>query len=114
MRLPGLLIKQGPGWRSGAIAPVRLEPGRVNCLRMSNERVTSPNEDWQPDAWSEQRLAVGGRNTRASARRPGGRTGLDRRLDGGGVPLRCGHPKSVTAGRGDPGVGETTLVSPTP
>ena len=32
-------------------------------------------------AISEQRLAVGGGNTRAPARRPGGRTGLERRLD---------------------------------
>ncbi len=35
-------------------------------------------------AISEQRLAVGGGYTRASARRPGGRTGLERRLDGVG------------------------------
>jgi hypothetical protein len=35
-------------------------------------------------AISEQWLAVGGGNARASARRPGGRTGLERRLDGGG------------------------------
>jgi hypothetical protein len=40
------------------------------------------------DAISEQRLAVGGGNTRAPARRPGGRTGLERRLDGGGDELR--------------------------
>ena len=32
-------------------------------------------------ALSEQRLAVGGGNTRAPARRPGGRTGLERRPD---------------------------------
>ena len=37
---------------------------------------------------SEQRLAVGGGNTRASARRPGGRTGAERGLDGGGDELR--------------------------
>jgi hypothetical protein len=38
---------------------------------------------------SEQQLAVvGGRNTRASARRPGGRTGLERRLDGSGDEMR--------------------------
>ena len=37
---------------------------------------------------SEQRLAVGGGNTRAPPRRPGGRTGLERRLDGGGDELR--------------------------
>jgi len=37
---------------------------------------------------SEQRFAVGGGNTRASARRPGGRTGLERRLDGGSDELR--------------------------
>ena len=39
-------------------------------------------------AISEQPLAVGGRNTRPSARRPGGRTGLERGLDGGGDELR--------------------------
>jgi hypothetical protein len=39
-------------------------------------------------AISEQRLAVGGGNTRASARRPGGGTGLERRLDSGGHELR--------------------------
>jgi len=39
-------------------------------------------------AMSEQRLAAGGRNTPASARRPGGRTGLERRLDGGDDELR--------------------------
>jgi len=38
---------------------------------------------------SEQRLAAGGRNTRAPARRPGGRTDLERSLDGGGDEL-CG------------------------
>ena len=37
---------------------------------------------------SEQRLAVGSGNTRAPARRPGGRTGLKRHLDGGGDELR--------------------------
>jgi hypothetical protein len=36
----------------------------------------------------EQRLAVGGGNTRAPARRPGGLTGLERRLDGDGDELR--------------------------
>jgi hypothetical protein len=40
------------------------------------------------DAISEQRLAVGGGNTRAPARRPGGHTGLERRLDGGDNELR--------------------------
>ena len=39
-------------------------------------------------AISEQRLAVSGGNTRAAAQRPGGRTGLERRLDGGGDELR--------------------------
>jgi hypothetical protein len=39
-------------------------------------------------AISEQRLAIGCENTRAPARRPGGRTGLERRLDGGGHELR--------------------------
>jgi len=39
-------------------------------------------------AISEQRLAVGGGNTRAPARRPGGHTGLERRLDGDGDELR--------------------------
>jgi hypothetical protein len=39
-------------------------------------------------AISEQRLAVGGGNTLASARRPGGRTGLERRLDGSDDELR--------------------------
>ena len=39
-------------------------------------------------AMSEQRLAAGGRNMPASARRPGGRTGLERRLDDGGHELR--------------------------
>jgi hypothetical protein len=33
---------------------------------------------------SEQRLAIGGANTPAPARRPGGRTGLERGLDGSG------------------------------
>ena len=37
---------------------------------------------------SEQRLAVGGGNARSPARRPGGRTGLERGLDGGGDELR--------------------------
>ena len=37
--------------------------------------------------WSEQRLAIGG-NTRAPARCPGRRTGLERGLDGGGDELR--------------------------
>ena len=37
---------------------------------------------------SEQRLTIGGGNTRAPARRPGGRAGLERRLDGGGDQLR--------------------------
>ncbi len=37
---------------------------------------------------SEQRLAVGLRNTHVLARRPGGRTGLERGLDGGGDKLR--------------------------
>jgi len=36
----------------------------------------------------EQRLAVDMGNTRASARRPGRRIGLERRLDGGGDELR--------------------------
>ncbi len=40
------------------------------------------------DAISEQRLAVGGGNARAPARRPGRRTGLECRLDGGGDELR--------------------------
>jgi hypothetical protein len=35
------------------------------------------------DARSEQRLAAGGRNARAPARRPGGHVGLERGLDGG-------------------------------
>jgi len=34
-------------------------------------------------AISEQPRAAGGRNTRPVARPPGGRTGLERRLDGG-------------------------------
>ena len=38
--------------------------------------------------FSEQRLATGGGNTRAPARRLGRRTGLERRLDGGGDQLR--------------------------
>jgi hypothetical protein len=38
--------------------------------------------------WSQQRLAVSGGNTRAPARRPGGRPGLERRLDGIGDELR--------------------------
>ena len=37
---------------------------------------------------SEQRLAIGGGDTRAPARRPGTRTGLERGLDGGGDELR--------------------------
>jgi hypothetical protein len=37
---------------------------------------------------SEQRLAVDGGDTQASAWRPGGRTGLERGLDGGGDELR--------------------------
>jgi hypothetical protein len=37
---------------------------------------------------SEQRAAAGEGNTRA-ARRPGGRTGLERRLDGSGNKLAC-------------------------
>jgi len=36
---------------------------------------------------SEQRLAVGGGNTPAPARRPGGRTGAERGLDGVGDEL---------------------------
>jgi hypothetical protein len=36
----------------------------------------------------EQRLAVGGGNTRAPARRWEGRTGFERRLDGGSDELR--------------------------
>ena len=39
-------------------------------------------------AWSEQRLAVGGGNTRVPARCPGRRVGLERGLDGGGDELR--------------------------
>ena len=39
-------------------------------------------------AMSEQRLAVSGGNTRAAARRPGGRAGLERGLDGVGNELR--------------------------
>jgi hypothetical protein len=37
---------------------------------------------------SEQRLAIGGGNTRAPAQRPGRRTGVERGLDGGGDELR--------------------------
>src|SRR6266700_1644260 len=48
----------------------------------------APNEASSPGRASEQRLAIGRRNARASARRPGGRTGLKRRLDGGGGELR--------------------------
>jgi hypothetical protein len=40
------------------------------------------------ETMSEQRLAVDGGNTRASAWRPGGRTGLERGLDGGGDQQR--------------------------
>ena len=40
------------------------------------------------DSMSEQRLAVGGGNTRASAPRPGRRIGAKRGLDGGGDELR--------------------------
>src|SRR6266487_3855226 len=40
------------------------------------------------EAMSEQRFAAGGGNTPTWARRPGGRTGLERRLDGGGDELR--------------------------
>jgi hypothetical protein len=46
----------------------------------ARERITS--------AISEQRLAVGGGNKRAPARWPGGRTGLERRLNGDGDELR--------------------------
>ena len=40
------------------------------------------------ETMSEQRLAVDGGNTQASAWRPGGRTGLERSLDGGGDQQR--------------------------
>ena len=47
----------------------------------------APNEP-AAAARSEQRFTVGGGNTRASARRPGGRPGLERRLHGVGDELR--------------------------
>jgi hypothetical protein len=47
-----------------------------------------PQTSWVAAAISEQPLAVGGRNTRPSARWPGGLIGLERRLDGGGDELR--------------------------
>jgi hypothetical protein len=50
------------------------------CQQPQTSRVAS--------AISEQRRAAGGGNTRAPARRPGGRTGLECRLDGGGDKLR--------------------------
>jgi hypothetical protein len=41
-----------------------------------------------PEPLSEQRLAIGGGNTSALARWPGGHTGLERGLDGGDDELR--------------------------
>ena len=41
-----------------------------------------------PRSWSEQRLAAGAGNARAASGPPGGRTGLERRLDGGSDELR--------------------------
>ena len=52
-RLPDPADKAGPGRRSGAVAPVRLEPGRVNCLRVKGRLRKSsrrPEQHGDPDA----------------------------------------------------------------
>jgi hypothetical protein len=51
-------------------------------------------------AISEQRLAIGGGNTRASTRRPGGRTGAERGLDG--VSKALFHISSYEVEQGRP------------
>jgi hypothetical protein len=68
------------------------------------------------ETMSEQRLAVDGGNTRASAWRPGGRTGLERGLDGGGDQQRGlgvdGYvPAEQYAADDPPGVGGASCGS---
>jgi hypothetical protein len=65
---------------------------------------------------SEQRLAVGGGNTPTPARRPGGRTGLERGLDGssdelGGLCVDGDVPAEQYAADDLPGVAGRVLRS---
>jgi len=65
---------------------------------------------------SEQRLAVGGGNTRAPARRPGACTGLERGLDGGdelrSLRVNDNVPEEQHAADGLPGAGGRASCGP--
>ena len=86
---PGLLPgnfrigQQRPPWLDATCAnPRSAGAARLPVIRQLQARGRIAG------AISEQRLAVGGGNTRSPARRPGRRTGLECRLDGGGDELR--------------------------
>ena len=81
MSQPVLSVTDDDGRATGTL--------RDDLTRQFEQRMChQPQTSRVAAAISEQPLATGGRNTRPSARPPGGRTGLEHCLDGGGHELR--------------------------